>query len=477
MITMSKEQMIQYLRDYANVQDIMMHNPNMPIGRAFDRYMKENGRYEDATREYYDRMRRVYMSYNIFKRFSIIEDFLLNRDDFLSNNDLAGIETDCQIIEAPSDITNKKIVQLIRDAFNHNDSPNFDKFRISENSKNFEIEFMDIRKTKELARGGSPKPIRIKFNIDYLLKVEEIINRKRQNQLFLSFDIPDDFDIFSKDLDKELDKITFIHYYFGRKLSRETIEKFNELADTKGLTTEELKARSDELHTFAQAINSPARFHLDKYQKRKLKELITRYKVNYRKMLDDDINGVMYYFLERIIPVPALKAENINQQIFLCLRYYEDTRFSINEVLKRVARVLNKEDKPTSYDNYDNETHDILVNRGYSYSRSLFKNILDGEFIQMLPIITYIDSVVTHYCTDKYIEIAGRKYAREKIRNSLAHGRWYITQNFKISMYDADPRNKNDYNLEFIGNIDIDLFKNWADKYMEEAVKQRKKTK
>jgi len=85
--------------------------------------------------------------------------------------------------------------------------------------------------------------------------------------------------------------------------------------------------------------------------------------------------------------------------------------------------------------------------------------------------LIYIDSVVMHYCTDDQIEIAGRVYYKNKIRNAFAHGRWYVTQDNKIIMYDADPRNINDYNLEFVRRIDIGLFKQWADEYMEKAKK------
>lgn len=474
MIAMPKEKMIQYLRDYTYIQEIMIHNPDLPIGRVFDEYMKLNGRFEDDTREYFDRMRRVYSSYNAIKEFSIIEDFLLNRDDFLSNNDLAGIESDCNIIIAPSDLTNKKIVQLIRNAFNHNDSDDIDRFKISENARYFEIEFKDIRIAKEISNGVKPKPVKIKFNFDYLMKISEIIEAKRQNQLFLSFDISDDFDIYSDNLDVELDKIMFVHYYFNKKLSKETIARFTELGKIHGLTQEELTDRSNELNALASSISEPLKFHLDKYQRRKIKDLIIRYRTNYKELVNGHTNDIMFDLLSKVIPVPAFKQDGIEQQVILCEGYFCDTNMTINEVIRRLFRVIKEEEKPSFYDDIDSEVHDLLSLKEQSFLIGFYKNIIDGEFMNVLPFVTYIESVVIHYCKDNTIKIAGKVYDREKIRNSFVHSRWYITKDYKIAMFDADPRNINDYNLEFIGNIPLKEFGIWADEYMENSEKRRK---
>ena len=93
---------------------------------------------------------------------------------------------------------------------------------------------------------------------------------------------------------------------------------------------------------------------------------------------------------------------------------------------------------------------------------------MDGEFVAAIPFVMYIDSVITHCCEDEYIQINNQRYKTEKIRNSLVHGRWYITADNCIILYDADPRNINDYNLEFIGKINISSFIEWSDNYIEQ---------
>lgn len=172
--------------------------------------MTAEGRIEDITEEYYKKMLRIYRSYNQFKEFSIIEDFLLNRDDYLSNNDLEEIEKYCYFKTKPSNISNKKIVQLIRDAFNHNDQVGTEKFKISENGKYFEIKFKDVRTDKEKLANLPQKTIIIKLDNNCLFNISRIISEKKQNVLFLSYDIPDDFNIYADNLDRELDKIKII---------------------------------------------------------------------------------------------------------------------------------------------------------------------------------------------------------------------------------------------------------------------------
>jgi hypothetical protein len=476
MIAMSREQMIRYLKDYAEVQNLAVIRHDLPICEAFKYYMISNGRFEDNTREYYDRMRRVYELYNYLKLFSINEDFLLNRDDFLNNNDLAGIEADFKFIEKPANISNKRIVQLIRDAFNHNYDDGIERFRISQNAKNVEIEFKDIRTQNEIKANSPVKPFKMKFSFSCLTKIDKIINEKRQNQLFLSFDIPEDFDIFSPNLDSELDKIKFVHYYFNNKLPRNIIDKFNDFSNTNGLSNEELLALSNEANTLSTSINPPVKFSLDAHQKRELKKRILWYRNNNPKILHDDINAVMFDLLQKVIPVPAVKTEDIRQQLLLCYGYFEDDRFSINEIVKRVLRVVNGDGKSSNYDEFDCEIHDILESENFSYQRSFFKNLADGNFMQLYPFVTYIDSVVTHCCKEDFIEIDGIIYNRKEIRNSFAHSRWYITSDSNIIMYDADPRNINDYNLREIGVINVWSFKTWADTYMEELNRTAKRT-
>ena len=84
-----------------------------------------------------------------FKLFSFSEDHTLNRDNNILESDLEDLKEGLNKIEGSTDISNKQLIRLIRNAFNHNNDPNFDRFKISKNAKNIEISFKDLRTPKE----------------------------------------------------------------------------------------------------------------------------------------------------------------------------------------------------------------------------------------------------------------------------------------------------------------------------------------
>ncbi|MBR4830443.1 MAG: hypothetical protein IKZ96_01580 [Bacilli bacterium] len=462
---MEKDKMITYLFDYACLSNLMIDNPDKSVKELFDKYVIENGIcYYNTESEYYDVMRRTFTAYNIFRYYSIIEDFLLNRDDFISNNDLNGLESSFTIIEAPHDLINKKLIQYIRNAFNHN-SDDVERFKMSANGRNFEINLRDTRTQKEKDNGVSPKPVRIKFNFGSLLKTIDKMSEKRQNTLYLSFDIPEDFDFNTDDLDNELDKIKFVHYYFPRKMDSSVTNRFDQLNDTKDLDEKELFERSDEVNAYASQINPPTVFNLDNDQKKCLKDMIEKFRIRIQPTKIEKYShvcGYMFYFLSKVIPVPGLKITDIEQQIFLCGNYLLDTNLTYKEILNRLIKVVRNDPKPDYYDEIDCNIHDSLVNKGGSYPYRFLENMIDGSFTRLMPAITFVDAFVTHYYNESTIEIDGQIYDREKIRNSFVHQRWYIDKDYNICMYDADPRNINDYDLEFVGKINIGSFTQWA---------------
>lgn len=459
MIAMTKFEMVRYLKDYADLQYLMMQHQDQQIGILFDRLMQSKGRFEDDTREYYDRMRRVYMNYNLMKNFSYSEDFLLNRDNYINDNDLDEIIPENTYSTNMGSISKKKLLQLIRNTFNHNNSEDVDRFKMSVNGRKIEIELLS-------------GPVRIKFDITKLLDVYNNMIKHRRNSLNISFDIPDDFDINSENLFKELDKIKFAHYYFNSALPNSTIAQFNQLNDTRGLSNEEIGQRSEMFENLSSSISAPVKFDLTVEQKKKLESYIQHYRKQNPEFLEQDINNVMFYFLIKVIPVPLLKNWIIDNQILFCERFMEDVNETQNSILKNVHGILRGNNPFNPNDSFDQETFELINKRKLVDNLGFFKDLLDGEMTAGIPIITYIDSVITHCCKEETINIGGIDYSVEKIRNSFAHGRWYITTDNSIMMYDADPRNVQDYNLEFVGKIDVGAFEEWADTFVEQNKKK-----
>lgn len=459
MIAMTKFEMVRYLKDYADLQYLMMQHPDQQIGILFDRLMQSKGRFEDDTREYYDRMRRVYMNYNLMKKFSYSEDFLLNRDNYINDNDLDEIFPENTYSTNMGSISKKKLLQLIRNTFNHNNSEDVDRFKMSVNGRKIEIELLS-------------GPVRIKFDTTKLWDVYNNMIKHRRNNLNINFDIPDDFDINSENLFKELDKIKFVHYYFNSALPNSTIAQFNQLNDTRGLSNEEIGQRSEMFENLSSSISTPVKFDLTVEQKKKLESYIQRYRKQNPEFLEQDINNVMFYFLIKVIPVPLLKDWILDNQILFCERFMEDVNETQNSILKNVHGILRENNPFNPNDSFDQETFELINKKKPVDNLRFFKDLLDGEMTAGIPIITYIDSVITHCCKEETINIGGIDYSVEKIRNSFAHGRWYITIDNSIMMYDADPRNVQDYNLEFVGKIDVGAFEEWADTFVEQNKKK-----
>ena len=458
MIAMTKYEMVRYLKDYADLQYLIMQHPDREIGILFDRLMQSKGRFEDDTREYYDRMRRVYMNYNLMKKFSYSEDFLLNRDNYINDNDLDEIIPENTYSTNMGSISKKKLLQLIRNTFNHNDSSDVDRFKMSVNGKKIEIELLN-------------GPVRIKFDTTKLLDVYNNMIKHRKNNLNISFDIPNDFDINSENLFEEFDKIKFIHYYFNSSLHNSTIAQFNHFNDTNNLSHNEIMQRSAEFNNLSSFINAPVIYDLTDDQKKKLESYIQCYRKLNPDFLKGDTNTVMFYFLMKIIPVPLLKNATLDNQMIFCERFMEDVNETQNSILKNVHEILRENNPFNPNDIFDQETYELLNIRKPVDNLRFFKDLLDGEMVVGIPIITYIDSVITHCCKEEIINIDGIDYKVEKLRNSFVHGRWYITTDNSIMMFDADPRNIQDYNLEFVGRIAMGAFKEWADTFVEQNKK------
>lgn len=474
MIAMTKEEMINYLRDYALLKNKMSHESNRPIYLVFRDYMIEANRLKDCNRTYYDTMRHTYTMYCIMKRFSIIEDFLLNRDNYISEENLDDLKADLQSKYPLNNISNKRIIQLLRNAFNHNDDPNHNRFSLSKNGKNIEISFQDIRKEKEKKQGGSPKPIQIKFKQKDLIKIENEIDKSRENIMYLSYEIPDDFDILSDTLYDDLDNVKLIHYYFNRKLSKEEMEEFKRLGDYSNLSEEELLERSDEINNYAQSIGTFIKYELNDTQKEKIVDLVERAKTSYPSLLQTE-NSIylMYYYLNQVIPIPSFKIFDTQKQAIFTDCYMLDDTLSLKNISDRLLLTSTDLDIPNNYDEIDKDIHNRIQNIGKPFGNRFFLDTIQPEFNQVFPIVMYFDSVITHYCNDEEITINDKKYNREKIRNSLAHCRWIISKDMELVLYDADPKNSKDYELEHVATIDIGSLIDWSDNYLFNKTKDK----
>ncbi len=466
MISMSKEEMINYLHDYAQIASLQTNQPNLPIGSCFNLYMTFNGRKEDNTKEYYDTMRTVYIIYCIMKLFSFSEDHTLNRDNNILESDLEDLKEGLNKIEGSTDISNKQLIRLIRNAFNHNNDPKFDRFKISKNAKNIEISFKDLRTPKEKAANKKEKPLNIKFNVDHLNKVLYNTVYNSRTTLYYGINLTD-FNYSSKNIYKELDNIKITNYLFPEKLTREQKEKITDLQKEEYLSIEDIEKNGEELFNYIRSLAEPYDYKLTKEQKNKIEYFIKTDKKMRYEILDNNRIDMMNYYLEQSLPIAGFKQKSLYNQLLLVGGYQSVQNLSHMDVLDRISNIVYDTPIPSDYTIEEELLHEKFQAKGMKFQLYFLLDMMSRDFLEYLPTIMYLDSVITHYCTDETITIDNKTYETEKIRNSLVHGRWIISKDSKLVMYDADPRNKKSNDLEYVGSIKVNSLIKWSEKYVD----------
>lgn len=468
MLAMSKFEMVQYLKDYANLCNMMIHNQSKKPYNLFASYMIRNGRYEDNNEDYYNRMVSTYTFYTYLKKFSVLEDFLLNRDDFLNNDDLADLRDGIGSITAPANTSDKKIVQLIRNAFNHNNDPDIERFRFSQSVKRFEVDLQDIRTSSEIANNAPIKPFNVTFNQEYLVKLYNLISEKSRNVMIVAYDISDDFDYNSNTLKSDLSKIKVIKYYITSKLSQDVIDKLNQFREKTHEPNVDIKKINKEFHEYVSTLAKPVVYDLTDEQINTLASMIIAMRSNSNEWYLK-IAGLhaIYCMLNKVIPVPLLKKEESQEQLIMG-SFIISGKLSYSAILTYLRDIINGNDLNLPDGFEKNLFYKIKSSMDRGQLIDLYYDMLDGRFFQCMPAISYIDAIVTQCYYGDSININGLKYNKDMVRNSFAHRRWFIDHDNKIVLYDADPRNIKDYDLTLVGKIDINEFIGWANTYLKE---------
>lgn len=437
MVSMSNLDMVKYMRDFASTRLLYYKEGDIGLTQAYKKYKIYNNELDDINPDYYSAMSRVYDAYTVLRLFSYYEDFLLNKDDNVFNRDLKGFKHNCTFYERDN-VNTKRIIQSVRNAFNHN---NNGEFKVSKNGKFFEIDVPDVRTSREIRKGFKPRKLHMKFPIKYVEELHSLIATLSRTMLYSSFVVPDDFNIEAEDLNKELNKIKFQRYYFKRRLNEQEMELFRKLND---IYSPVYLSNNDKVMRIVNKIGYCTTQRLNQNQKGKIIQMLDFYKKN-NFDLAKDRNNLLYYILPKVISIPIAKSKDLKSEVALN-RIMVDSDFTYN-VLGDVIT-----DKVNSGEN------DRFI--------EIYRNMINEDFMVGLPLILYVDSVINHLCDDEEITIDGQTYKRSSIRNSLVHGRWIISGDEELILYDADPRNENDCRIREIGKISLISFTTWANEYI-----------
>lgn len=463
MISMTKNEIAKYLRDYAILCELMREHPSTKIGDVFKYYMIGSNRIDELNDDYFIRMIRVYGLITELRMFSFREDLSI---DYLNDNELDFDSIKENIFVNSKDakcFSKKQIIRFIRDAFNHSDK---DKqlYSLSVNGRYLEVYLKDTK----------PIPFHIKLNYDQLNFINTETIEKSHNMLMSTIDL-DDFDFTNPNSKSEISKIKFIHFYFGKKFDSTIINKLCDTDYSQFTTTAEVIKKGQEiLKDYGCVDYSIKAFPLKEEQIDKVYEILSNlHNIDFTKFKFEDIAKYKSKFLKLIvgnvvrdvIPLGMYHNDQLEFEQRFAAWFMSDPNLSYNEILNKLNNItLGKKYEPIctnseEYNNFDKERHDALkkffqVDDGVIPVRTiqLFK---DYNTRIMYPISLYLGFIADSLVDGETINVEGTDYNSKHIRNSFVHGRWFIGEQGKIELYDCPNGNNNDYNFNWHESINL----------------------
>lgn len=443
---LSKEQLAKYLYDYSDI----VSSSNM----CKDTNILSIAYHNVNNEEYIRNMLTVYLSYIQLKIFSLSEDYLLNQDKLLHDNDLNDAKNNCKIT-FNGNLSNLNIISYIRNGFNHNDD--YERFKMSEDGLQMEINLKDVRTTKEINNNIPPKPLKINFDYTYLNNLTNLINDNKLN-VFL-----DSFEFDSSDITKS--KINL--FYIKNKLPQNIINDLINLKKVNESNKNEINRNHNKFIKIAESYGTNTKYEFSEEQKQNIMYLKHLYEKEYGKIIPHINNVVPNCIYHLTIPISLYKENQFkNQRLVSCFMFYYNWTYNeLKEACEanvKFKQTLNKSIiELTKFDE----------NSLFSEKMSLLMDLISNNLTITFPKMMFIDSVITMLVNDNTITIDGNNYNRENIRNSLVHNRWVVNQFNEIEFYDADPRNINIYNLSYICKISLNKLYNWCYNYMNKTYK------
>lgn len=401
---------------------------------------------------YYDLM----VSIHYLDEYSMVVDYLLNRNKNITEDSLRDFEKNMNILEEPDNFSNKKKALYIRNAYCHNNNLIKDKIKIDSNKKYL----VDIDNSSFIAT----------FTEQNFIDMISILDNNSRNSYYMDLEGCFDFDI-DGDIDKQLEDIYVMYYPFKLEFPRGFVNKvLNDLNFDRTNKAQVLKV-SEEVNNYLQSklkdevIASGKSFNIDDYkyyldedQKDRIKELINFYYNNDSDLYFDRENNSfnMDFIVKLVLPIPHIYSN----------KYYEDMQF-LEEDLS-----LNQ-----SYIEYKKKKEEKLAVQSCTMNLKQFlgQSVDTREFLKLYrnyltklnkrlslnyAMIRFIKYYMSDIHKDITITVDNKNYESEKMRNSLVHFRWYIGVNDTLVLYDSSPNHQKLYNFNYKEIIPIEPFFN-----------------
>lgn len=400
--------------------------------------------WEYKTNQYYNILLSIY----IMDRFSIIADYLLNRNKNISEEDISEFRKMIKILINSDNLSNKQMVKMIRNAYTHNNVLGKNKFIFYDN-RQYKVNIMEEKFQAE-------------FSFHEISRFSDYLVENSRNSYYLNIEGCIDFDI-RRDIEEQIGKI-FVPYYplstnfpaeVYTNLHKDNIDRSNKESviaiseKNQDILRNNLKQQIEKKGEIFDKDNY--KYCLDEFQRKRLKEIIEELKKEKDLLLplEDHISFYITYSVQRVLPIPQVHFirfedcyDNLKESISLNITHEEVLNTIKDKVLNELNKLLLK-----SNDNID--TREL-----YSMYRHYLR-MKDLDEIKKYAFLNYSKYFLTNLYQEEFITIDKKKYKVEKLRNSLVHFRWFFGSSDNVVFYDANPRHEKMYDFNYCEKINI----------------------
>lgn len=446
MTNIKQTQIAQCLKDYYELTTLMTAYPNAEPYLLFEMYLTKENRQKQLTNEYYQTMINIAYIFIKMKMFSIAEDYTLKQENnFINNKDLNLEFLNDKITGNKAAISNKKLLKMLRDGFNHTTEEN-ELYKITSNGEYIEFSFK------------KPSPLTIKLNAKDITKLIDAISDTAQTFHFFTFNKP-----CSTTIKEYVENLCLKRYYFPKKVDKEkmvqifTLQTENKLEEANNIVNEienviekEIPLSKKQQKNFLENVDFL------------IPEIITL------KEFTENLEYITLILLNKELPIPILKQDNylldsivIGEVLPHKVISYETIYTIFTEALKTKPPTPNQINKYM----YIFNKHRELVFKTY------FANKTEKDTYAMLLFAEYI---ITNFIPDKeFIEIDEQIIEYKKLRNSLVHSRWCIEKN-NIVFYDSKPKTESELNYNWSITLSSETLSDYCKNILNNKLEQEK---
>lgn len=433
--TFTKEDIIFYLDNYISLMIASMKNPECDFKKLNRNIMKHKYGQQFMNDSIYYNTIMIYKFLLLKQIYSYKYDAVY---DDLKEEKIKNINLPNNIFVNPNDenkFSKKQIIKFIRNAINHNDTDR-ELYHIvqSENKLLLDIHLLNTK----------PIPFHVQISIEDFINLEKIMIGSEYN--------PD----MTVTLHKT--RINYKNPNFYEELNKIVIRRYNFEKNTKNVlsTVKSLlvngridKNKLSEITTSAYDYKD---YELSISQKTKIEQDIDVLCTKFKIQLNDKILG---YLVNNVTQFGSSKLYGLWLDFLFCDYYLGKDKMCLLDFQKDVINYANGIDLKNNYLNNkinDISNFDFMLYRAWDW---------DQLFINSYNILlTYLFDT---YIQSNQININEKIIDKEKIRNSLVHGRFYIGGFNKYKFFDSQNGRKNESNINWQETIkleDLLLFTN-----------------